>query len=142
LRPREERSLDRRFESVRGLHKSPARRGFSAVAILQTAASSSYERNRFEWSWIAAATINSSACVSFTNSVSAALTVCGEPTNERLSIRDTCAFSSTDQYNSMSSIGGGSRYLDTFAKIGGSWYFAERNLVLDWSETRPSTPGT
>jgi hypothetical protein len=34
------------------------------------------------------------------------------------------------------------RYLDTFAKIDGSSYFAERNLVLDWSETRPSTPGT
>jgi hypothetical protein len=34
------------------------------------------------------------------------------------------------------------RYLDTFAKIDGSWYFAERNLLLDWSETRPSTPGT
>jgi len=32
------------------------------------------------------------------------------------------------------------RYLDTFAKIDGSWYFAERNLLLDWSETRPSTP--
>ena len=29
------------------------------------------------------------------------------------------------------------RYLDTFAKIDGSWYFAERNLLLDWSETRP-----
>jgi SnoaL-like domain len=34
------------------------------------------------------------------------------------------------------------RYLDTFAKIDGSWYFAHRNLVLDWSETRPSTPVT
>jgi SnoaL-like domain len=34
------------------------------------------------------------------------------------------------------------RYLDTFAKIDGSWYFAERRLLLDWSETRPSTPGT
>jgi hypothetical protein len=34
------------------------------------------------------------------------------------------------------------RYLDTFAKIDGSWYFAERNLLLDWSETRPSSPGT
>src|SRR5690349_2009382 len=34
------------------------------------------------------------------------------------------------------------RYLDTFAKIDGSWYFAERNLLLDWSETRRSTPGT
>jgi len=32
------------------------------------------------------------------------------------------------------------RYLDTFAKIDGTWYFAERNLVLDWSETRPSSP--
>ena len=33
------------------------------------------------------------------------------------------------------------RYLDTFAKIDGAWYFAERKLVLDWSETRPSHPG-
>jgi SnoaL-like domain len=31
------------------------------------------------------------------------------------------------------------RYLDTFAKIDGAWYFAERNLILDWSETRPSS---
>jgi hypothetical protein len=30
------------------------------------------------------------------------------------------------------------RYLDRFAKIDGSWYFAERNLILDWTETRPS----
>jgi hypothetical protein len=28
------------------------------------------------------------------------------------------------------------RYLDTFAKIEGAWYFAERQLILDWSETR------
>ena len=28
------------------------------------------------------------------------------------------------------------RYLDTFAKIDGAWYFAERNLILDWSESR------
>ena len=34
------------------------------------------------------------------------------------------------------------RYLDTFAKIDGSWYFAERKLLLDWSETRGSIPGT
>ena len=34
------------------------------------------------------------------------------------------------------------RYLDTFAKIDGNWYFAERHLVLDWSETRQSSPGT
>ena len=32
------------------------------------------------------------------------------------------------------------RYTDTFAKIDGAWYFAERNFILDWSETRPSTP--
>jgi hypothetical protein len=31
------------------------------------------------------------------------------------------------------------RYLDTFAKIDGDWYFAERDLILDWSETRPSS---
>jgi hypothetical protein len=28
------------------------------------------------------------------------------------------------------------RYLDTFTKIDGRWYFAERRLILDWSETR------
>jgi hypothetical protein len=28
------------------------------------------------------------------------------------------------------------RYLDTFAKTDGHWYFAERRLILDWSETR------
>jgi hypothetical protein len=32
------------------------------------------------------------------------------------------------------------RYLDTFVKIDGAWLFAERDLILDWSETRPSTP--
>ena len=32
------------------------------------------------------------------------------------------------------------RYLDAFVKIDGAWLFAERNLILDWSETRPSTP--
>ena len=30
------------------------------------------------------------------------------------------------------------RYLDRFVKIDGAWYFEERNLILDWSETRPS----
>ena len=30
------------------------------------------------------------------------------------------------------------RYLDRFVKIDGAWYFKERNLILDWSETRPS----
>jgi hypothetical protein len=28
------------------------------------------------------------------------------------------------------------RYLDTFTKVGDGWYFAERELILDWSETR------
>jgi hypothetical protein len=28
------------------------------------------------------------------------------------------------------------RYLDVFARVSGRWLFAERNLILDWSETR------
>jgi hypothetical protein len=32
------------------------------------------------------------------------------------------------------------RYLDRFVKIAGAWYFEERKLLLDWSETRPSAP--
>ena len=28
------------------------------------------------------------------------------------------------------------RYLDTFTKTDGRWYFAERRLILDWSESR------
>ena len=32
--------------------------------------------------------------------------------------------------------------LDTFAKMDASWYLAERKLLLGWSETRPSVPGT
>ena len=28
------------------------------------------------------------------------------------------------------------RYLDTFVKLDGGWFFAERILILDWSETR------
>jgi hypothetical protein len=31
------------------------------------------------------------------------------------------------------------RYLDSFTKIDGAWYFAERTLILDWSETRTVT---
>ena len=34
------------------------------------------------------------------------------------------------------------RYLDTFAKLDGRWFFAERDLILDWSETRPLAEGT
>jgi hypothetical protein len=34
------------------------------------------------------------------------------------------------------------RYLDTFTKNDGQWYFAERKLILDWTETRSmATPG-
>ncbi len=29
------------------------------------------------------------------------------------------------------------RYLDTFIKQEGAWYFAERKLLVDWIETRP-----
>jgi SnoaL-like protein len=32
------------------------------------------------------------------------------------------------------------RYGDTFARVDGSWRFAERNLYVDWTETRPSHP--
>ena len=32
------------------------------------------------------------------------------------------------------------RYLDEFTKQDGDWYFAERRLMVDWTETRPSTP--
>jgi len=31
------------------------------------------------------------------------------------------------------------RYLDTFTKLDRRWYFAERKLILDWSETRLMT---
>jgi hypothetical protein len=33
------------------------------------------------------------------------------------------------------------RYLDLFAKVDGRWYFAERDLILDWSETRVLSGG-
>lgn len=32
------------------------------------------------------------------------------------------------------------RYGDTFVKVDGDWLFAERNLYVDWTETRPSHP--
>jgi ketosteroid isomerase-like protein len=32
------------------------------------------------------------------------------------------------------------RYRDTFVKVDSTWLFAERNLYVDWTETRPSHP--
>ena len=32
------------------------------------------------------------------------------------------------------------RYGDTFVKVGDNWQFAERNLYVDWTETRLSHP--
>ena len=32
------------------------------------------------------------------------------------------------------------RYGDTFVKVGDAWLFAERNLYVDWTETRASRP--
>jgi ketosteroid isomerase-like protein len=32
------------------------------------------------------------------------------------------------------------RYLDQFVKQNGAWLFAERRLLVNWTETRPSTP--
>jgi SnoaL-like domain len=32
------------------------------------------------------------------------------------------------------------RYADTFVKVDGAWRFAERNLYVDWTETRASRP--
>ena len=32
------------------------------------------------------------------------------------------------------------RYADKFVKIDDTWLFAERNLYVDWTETRPSRP--
>jgi ketosteroid isomerase-like protein len=32
------------------------------------------------------------------------------------------------------------RYLDVFVKVDGAWLFAERELYVDWTETRVSAP--
>jgi hypothetical protein len=32
------------------------------------------------------------------------------------------------------------RYLDTFVKQNGAWLFAERRLMVNWTDTRPSVP--
>jgi ketosteroid isomerase-like protein len=33
------------------------------------------------------------------------------------------------------------RYLDTFVKHDGVWYFSQRKLMVDWTETRPLNTG-
>jgi ketosteroid isomerase-like protein len=33
------------------------------------------------------------------------------------------------------------RYLDEFRKLAGQWFFAERRLMVNWIDTRPSTAG-
>jgi len=32
------------------------------------------------------------------------------------------------------------RYYDTFVKMNGSWFFAKRKLIFDWTDRRPSKP--
>jgi hypothetical protein len=34
------------------------------------------------------------------------------------------------------------RYLDRFTKLDGDWYIGERQIILEWSETRPLGPAT
>lgn len=29
------------------------------------------------------------------------------------------------------------RYLDSFVKVDGAWFFSQRKLLVDWTETRP-----
>jgi hypothetical protein len=33
------------------------------------------------------------------------------------------------------------RYLDTFVKHNGAWFFSQRKLMVDWTETRPLVTG-
>jgi SnoaL-like domain len=32
------------------------------------------------------------------------------------------------------------RYLDKFVRQDGAWRFAERQLIIDWTDQRPSSP--
>jgi hypothetical protein len=34
------------------------------------------------------------------------------------------------------------RYLDRFVRQDGTWRFAERRLITDWTDQRPSTPAS
>jgi SnoaL-like domain len=33
------------------------------------------------------------------------------------------------------------RYLDTYVKHDGAWFFSQRKLMVDWTETRPLATG-
>jgi hypothetical protein len=33
------------------------------------------------------------------------------------------------------------RYLDAFVKQGGTWFFSQRKLMVDWTETRQLVTG-
>jgi hypothetical protein len=34
------------------------------------------------------------------------------------------------------------RYLDQFVREDGMWRFADRRLIIDWTDQRPSSPGS
>lgn len=59
------------------------------------------------------------------------------PSGETCSIAHHVSYGSDDERTIMlASI----RYLDQFAKQDGAWFFAERRLLVDWTETRPCHP--
>jgi hypothetical protein len=43
-----------------------------------------------------------------------------------------------DQHGSRTLMVASIRYLDAFVKQDGAWLFAERRLMVDWTDTRPS----
>ncbi|MFF2315219.1 nuclear transport factor 2 family protein [Arthrobacter sp. NPDC058097] len=47
---------------------------------------------------------------------------------------------SVDEHGKRSMMLASIRYLDEFVKQQGQWLFAERQLMVDWTETRPSKP--
>jgi hypothetical protein len=59
---------------------------------------------------------------------------------------DLNRYQATMHFNGQSTItlegdrASGECYCDTFVKVDGEWQFAERNLYVDWTETRRSHP--